>query len=159
MLAWKEIVESPNLKNLPYKIETNEWGQIVMTPACAKHRNYQSILVLLLSKLISTPGEVVVECAIQTPKGTKVADVAWFSAERWQIVQDEYDVTIAPQICIEVVSPGNSEGELRSKRKLYFEAGALETWVCNAEGVMHFYNAKGEIEQSELAPEFPKKIK
>ena len=37
MLAWKEIVESPNLKNLPYKIETNEWGQIVMTPASAKH--------------------------------------------------------------------------------------------------------------------------
>lgn len=159
MLAWKEVVESPNLKDLPYKIETNEWGQIVMTPARAKHGNYQSKLVLLLNKFAPALGEVVVECAIQTSKGTKVADVSWFSAERWQIVQDEYDVTIAPQICVEILSPGNNEGEMRSKRKLYFEAGALETWICNAEGYMRFYNDKGEMEHSALVPEFPKKVK
>ena len=32
-MEWREIVEHPSLKDLPFKIETNERGQIIMTPA------------------------------------------------------------------------------------------------------------------------------
>jgi hypothetical protein len=31
-MQWAEVVEDPNLKDLPYKIELNEYGQIIMTP-------------------------------------------------------------------------------------------------------------------------------
>lgn len=157
-MTWKELADDPNLQDLPYKIETNEWGQIVMTPTRAKHGSYQSRIVRLLDNLLSQPGEIVVECAIQTSKGTKVADVAWFSIARWQLVEDEYDVSIAPEICIEVLSPGNTGGEIKSKRALYFGAGAIEVWVCDSQGQMRFYDRSGEHKQSQLVPNFPKTI-
>jgi Uma2 family endonuclease len=158
MMQWKELVESPHLQDLPYKIETNEWDQIVMTPTRAKHGSFQSRIVRLLGNLLKQPGEVVVECAVRTSKGTKVADVTWFSTERWRQVEDEFDVSIAPEICVEVLSPGNRGGEMKSKRALYFAAGAEEVWVCDAGGNLRFYNRSGELQHSQLAPEFPKSI-
>jgi Uma2 family endonuclease len=101
------------------------------------------------------PGETIIECAIQTRKGTKVADVAWFSESRWEQVQDEYDSPIAPEICVEVISPSNSTEEIQEKKRLYFERGALEVWTCNAKGKMHFYTPVGEILSSALVPHFP----
>jgi hypothetical protein len=45
------------------------------------------------------------------------------------------------------------------KKKLYFEAQALEVWLCNEKGTIRFYNEQGELEQSLLVPDFPKQIK
>lgn len=45
------------------------------------------------------------------------------------------------------------------KKKLYFEAQALEVWLCNENGEIRFYNEQGELEQSLLVPDFPKQIK
>lgn len=157
-MKWKELAEDPNLQDLPYKIETNEWGQIVMTPTRAKHGSFQSRIVRLLGNLIAKPGEVVVECAIRTTQGTKVADVAWFSQERWEVVEEEYDVSIAPEICVEVLSPGNSGGEIAGKRTLYFDAGAQEVWVCDGTGQMTFYSRAGMLKHSHLVPDFPDAI-
>ena len=36
--------------------------------------------------------------------------------------------------CIEIVSPSNSEAEIREKRALYFGVGATEVWICNLDG-------------------------
>ena len=32
-MNWQEICNDPLLRELPYKIELNEWGKIVMSPA------------------------------------------------------------------------------------------------------------------------------
>lgn len=157
-MQWNEVIANPNLQNLPFKIETNEWGQIVMTPAKVMHGKVQLMIGMLLTQLMQESGEATIECAIQTRKGTKVADVAWFSESRWEQVQDEYDSPIAPEICIEVISPSNSSEEIREKKTLYFERGALEVWTCNAKGKMQFYTAAGEIASSALVPHFPKTI-
>ncbi|MEZ4726168.1 MAG: Uma2 family endonuclease [Caldilineaceae bacterium] len=157
-MQWKEVVADPNLRDLPFKIETNEWGQIVMTPAKVMHGKYQLKIGMLLTQLMQEAGEATIECAIQTGKGTKVADVAWFSADRWQQVQDEYDSSIAPEICVEVISRSNSSEEIQDKKNLYFERGAVEVWTCDAKGKMQFYTQAGEIPSSVLVPHFPKTI-
>src|SRR4051812_2035295 len=95
-MNWQQVVEDPNLQDLPYKIELNEWGQIVMTPTRLLHGKYQFKIGALLAELVQKAGEIVTECAIQTTQGTKVADVAWFSTERWEQVKDDYDASIAP---------------------------------------------------------------
>ena len=46
----------------------------------------------------------------------------------------------APPICVEVLSPTNTKGEIEGKRELYFERGAREVWVCDLDGKMAFYN-------------------
>lgn len=157
-MKWQDIVADPNLRDLPYKIETNERGQIVMTPARLRHGNYQSKVGFLLMTLCRQGGEVVMECAIQTSKGTKVADVGWFSDERWAQVKDEFDSPIAPEICVEVVSPANSTSEIDEKKQLYFNAKASEVWVCSAKGKVRFYTQAGELNVSALIPDFPKEI-
>lgn len=157
-MQWKEVVADPNLRDLPFKIETNEWGQIVMTPAKLMHGKYQSLIDGRLQVLMEQPGETIIECAIQTRKGTKVADVAWFSADRWEQVQDEYDSPIAPEICVEVISPSNSSEDIQDKKNLYFERGAIEVWTCDAKGKMQFYAPTGEMSSSVLVPDFPKTI-
>ena len=39
------------LQNLPFKIELNEWGNIVMSPASNKHSFIQGLIIELLNQL------------------------------------------------------------------------------------------------------------
>lgn len=103
-MNWQQVCEDPNLTDLPYKIELNEYGQILMSPASLRHSVYQGRLIKYLVSLMDG-GEIFPECAIATPKGTKVADVVWCSDSLWETIQDELESSIAPEICMEVVSP------------------------------------------------------
>ncbi|MBM4256703.1 MAG: Uma2 family endonuclease [Deltaproteobacteria bacterium] len=153
-MNWQEVCEHPSLQDLPFKIETNERGEIVMAPVKVYHSAYQGELGFLLRSLRSD-GKVLAECAIHTAKGTKVADVAWCSTERFQQIKDETECSIAPEVCVEVLSLSNTDSEIQEKRQLYFDRGAVEVWTCHADGSIHFYHAGGKLEQSLLFPKFP----
>ncbi len=157
-MKWEEVCQHKQLQDLPFKIELNKWGQIIMSPVKIKHSFYQGRIQRLLESLLNT-GEVMPECAINTSDGVKVADVVWCSEERFDIIQDQVSASIAPEICIEVKSVGNSLDELQFKKDLYLEAQALEVWLCNEQGKIKFYNQQGELNNSLLVPDFPKEIK
>ena len=36
-MQWQEVVNDPSLQDLPYNIEMNEYGKIIMSPASNKH--------------------------------------------------------------------------------------------------------------------------
>ncbi len=156
-MNWQQLCTDPVLCDLPYKIELNERGQIIMSPARLAHSAFQSLIDRKLAQLMPQ-GITLTECAIRTRKCTKVADVAWFSKSLWEQVKDEYDSPVAPEICIEVLSPGNTAKEMRDKKRLYFDSGAEEVWFCNENGKMNFYGKNGKLKNSALVPEFPKKI-
>ena len=66
----------------------------------------------------------------------------------------------APEICVEVLSPSNTEAEIQEKRALYFDAGAAEVWICDESGTMSFFglhNSKA-MKASQLCPKFPKRV-
>jgi len=150
-LSWEEICHDPRFRDLPYKIETNARGQIIMSPTYQYHGAFQYKIGNLLDDRLSG-GTVVTESAVATTDGKKVADVAWFSDARWEQVKDALDAPIAPEIAVEVYSPGNTEEELSHKRRLYFEAGAEEVWVCDEEGQITVYDADGERATSQRVP-------
>jgi Uma2 family endonuclease len=156
-LTWEEVCSDPNLQDLPYKIETNDRGQIVMSPTYAWHGKYAFRIAQRLEELLPE-GEASVETAIQTAKGTKVADAIWCTAKRWDRIKDAYDVPVAPQICVEVRSPTNTDAEIDEKRQLYLDAGAEEVWICAKDGSLTFYDFGGAIESSHRAPSFPRRI-
>lgn len=156
-MNWQQLCVDPVLCDLPYKIELNERGQIIMSPARLAHGAFQSAIDRKLAHLMPE-GMTLTECAIRTQKGTKVADAAWFSKHRWEQVKDEYDSPIAPEICIEVLSPGNTAKEMRDKKRLYLDSGAEEVWFCDENGKLNFYDKNGKLKNSALVPEFPKKI-
>lgn len=152
-MTWDEICADPNLRDLPFKIETNQRGQIILSPARSRHGQYQFEIGVLL-KRFRPSGRIVVECPIQTSAGVRVPDVAWTSLERLQPVI----YTLAPEICVEVLSPYNDNEEMAEKRALYFEAGALECWVCAEDGAMSFHGPSGVLAASLFCPGFPARV-
>ena len=50
-MQWSEVIESPYLNDLPFKIELNRYGKIERTPASNKHARLQSSLHYLSASL------------------------------------------------------------------------------------------------------------
>lgn len=156
--TWEEICADPHLQDLPYKVETNRYGHVVLSP----HKRYHSRIQARISDELRDhleEGVRFVELAIQTSEGTKVADVAWMSTERDASIPEEVEPTpVAPQICVEVRSPTNTDAEIDEKRQLYLDAGAEEVWILDEDGRITFYDADGEIERSHRVPSFPSQV-
>ena len=154
-MNWQQVCDDKNLADLPYKIELNRHGQIVMSPTRNKHGFYQSEIAFRLKKLLPK-GFVLIECAVDTaPEGTFVADVVWASAGRFAIIKEEFSCSVAPEICVEVLSWSNTAAEIEGKRTEYFRKGAFEFWLCDLDGNLTFFNHDGALSRSVLCPKFP----
>jgi Uma2 family endonuclease len=156
--SWAEICEDPFLAQLPYRIETDRWGNLVMSPPPrSRHAEYQGEIVHRL-RLLMQRGRSLPECPLQTSEGVKAIDVAWVSEERRKSRPNDPCYLIAPEICLEVASPAHTQDELCECRRLCFEKGAVEVWLCDQEGAMSFFDPAGPLDQSRLCPEFPHKL-
>ena len=156
-MEWSEVIENETLRNLPFKIELNEWGHVVMSPASNNHSFIQGVVIELLLQL-KKGGRVFPECSVETSKGVKVADVAWLSSSFIAKNKLETPYKVAPELCVEVISPSNSRAEMVQKRDLYLAKGAQEVWLCSEERVT-FFNHYGEVTSSDLFPDFPNVLK
>jgi Uma2 family endonuclease len=156
-MRWQDVIEHPSLQDLPFKIELNEYGKIEMSPASNRHGRLQAKLSLLLAEHGSA-GELYLECSIDTRKGVKVADVAWSSPEFFAEYGETTPLPVAPEICIEIVSPSNSTVEMNEKIDLYLAKGAKEVWLCDDEGNITIHTPKGMQEHSAILETFPSNI-
>jgi Uma2 family endonuclease len=154
---WQEIARDPVLRDLSYKVETNAQGQLIVSP----HQNSHSFLQASVRDLLqeqASEGVVVPEFAIATEQGVKVPDVIWTSPERRDEMEATGDpTTLAPEICIEVMSDTNTEEEMQQKRSLYLQAGAEEVWVVDGEGRVRFFG-EADMERSSLVPGYPTRV-
>ena len=64
-MNWQEVIEKPELQDLPFRIELTETGQIVMTPVTVLHAAFQGEFEHLLRKL-KQGGLSLPECAVAT---------------------------------------------------------------------------------------------
>lgn len=157
---WAELLEIPELAKFEGRVETDRHGHIIMSPPPApSHGSFQAEIVFQLRSRLSF-GRVLTECPISTADGVRAADVAWASQNSLDELGDKPCFPHAPQICVEVLSPGNSNAEIREKTALYFDAGALEVWVCDLSGGMMFAARSQDrpLEESKLCPSFPKQL-
>lgn len=103
-------------------------------------------------------GEAFQEWPIATTEGIRQADVVWASAERQREMEETGDPpTIAPEICVEVMSEANDLQEMKKKRQLYLDSGSEEVWVVTEKGNVRFF-AEEELDVSQIVPEFPDQI-
>ena len=149
-MEWSEVINNPILQDLPFKIELNKFGNILMSPASNSHgRSQVKVATNLTNKL--PDGEVITECSIQTSEGVKVADVVWASAEFINTYAYKTPYPKAPEICVEIVSPSNSKAEIAEKIELYLAKGANEVWIAYDDDKIETYTHVGKINQSLLA--------
>jgi len=157
---WAELQSDSGLAKFEGRIETDRHGHIIMSPPPAPaHGSFQSEIGYLLRTLLPR-GRVLTECPVSTADGVKAADVAWASKERMRELGNRACFLRAPEICVEVLSPGNTDAEIQEKIALYFDAGAEEVWICSASGAMKFMypDAPRPIKTSRLCPAFPRKV-
>lgn len=146
-MQWTDVMNDPSLRDLPYKIELNRWGNIEMSPASNRHGIYQAYLSSLLLRQMPV-GQVISECSVQTTEGVKVPDVAWCSTEFLKRHGFETPYSEAPELCVEILSPSNSQWEMLEKVRIYLASGALEVWLVSEDGKTAFYNRNGAVMQS-----------
>jgi Uma2 family endonuclease len=152
-MQWSEVLETPYLQNLPFKIELNKFGQILMSPASNRHGSIQvEIGALFLRKL--PKGKTFSECSIQTRDGVRVADVAWASADFLARHGDVTPFPQAPELCVEIVSPSNTKAEIDYKVSLYFAQGAQEVWVVSLQKKVTTYVGGLPAAKSKFLPKF-----
>ena len=156
---WAELSADPQWEQWEGRIETDEYGNVIMMPPPAPiHGCAEVKIALQLQQLL---GELALtNCPISTAKGVKAPDVVWMSNAAWEKVKNEPCLSTAPPICVEVLSPSNSRREMVQKKALYFQAGALEIWFCERKGKMTFYLSPKDAgsDNSQLCPAFPASI-
>lgn len=159
---WAEVCADPALQRLPDRIETNRFGHIIMTPLPGmSHTLRQAEIFARLLELLPH-GRALPVCPILTSDGVKGVDLAWITEARIKRGLEGDVLTIAPEICVEGISPKNTRQEMSTKRDLYFEAGAEEVWFCDRKGALHFFlkgGADTEVKASALCPAMPRRIK
>jgi len=159
LMTWQEICENPQLRDLPFKIEQDRYGRIVMSPTGFSHGKRQIEVGHLLRGLLPE-WDVVSEVGIDTSEGVRVPDVSARhpGGPDWN---EKFSMPAAPDICVEVTSASNSRSEMEEKRRLFAERGCREFWLCADDGKMVFYHAaSGRIlARSEICPEFPEKLR
>jgi len=156
-MTWNEVINDPCLSDLPYKIELDGLGQIIMSPASNKHGYFQGEIQSRL-RAQATEGRVIVECSVDTDEGTKVADVAWLSEGFFEAHEFATPYPFSPDLCVEVISPSNTDEAMTFKRELYLSQGAKEVWFCDHSGSLTFFARDGQVETSALFPQFPNQI-
>ena len=156
---WDEVLADPELRKIEGRVETDRHGRIIMSPPPApRHGRHQGNIIHLLKQLLPQ-GETIPECPVSTTDGVRAADVAWVSMDRWRELGNRACFTKAPEICVEVISPSNTDEEIEEKMALDFDAGAQEVWVCGIFGKMSYFAVGSKaLERSELCPNFPAEV-
>jgi len=149
-MEWSDVINDPVLQNLPFKIELNKFGKLLMSPASNSHGRYQGRIAGVLHQR-QPEGEVITECSVQTSDGVKVADVAWASAAFIEEFAYATPYPKAPELCVEIVSPSNSKIEIAEKVELYLAKGALEVWVVYENKQLDIFSHIGKVEESQFA--------
>jgi Uma2 family endonuclease len=159
-MTWEQICDDPHLRDLPYKIEQDRFGRIVMSPVKPKHGGYQGEIYRLLRDLLPD-WTVIIECAVDTLEGVKVPDVTAMPRDRVPDWTEVPHLSLAPDLCVEVLSLSNNAAEMEDKRRLYAALGCREFWTCSEGGRMKFFSAKSgrALRRSSICPEFPVSIR
>ena len=149
-MQWSEVISNPLLQNLPFKIELNQFGQLLMSPVSNLHGLIKARLAAALLNEMPK-GEVITGCSIETSDGVKVADVVWASATF--IAEYGYSTPYikAPELCIEIVSPSDSKQEMAQKTELYLARGAQEVWIIHEGAEIDIFTHTGPLTKSQFS--------
>lgn len=133
----------------PDRYELSEFGEIILSPSpTTKHQRIVRAVARLLEAQLGP--EAVTEVAVCTERGFRVPDVVWMTPERWAGCKDQTPLETVPDVCVEVVSPGNTREEILMKVDAYLRGGARETIVVGLNGEVEHFGPNGKLDASAL---------
>jgi Uma2 family endonuclease len=115
-------------------------GEIVMMgPPRFRHGELVGRIYTLLDQFVRPIklGRAIVETGVITsrdPDSVRGPDVAYWSAERLPLQQKpQIYPEVAADLCVEVLSPGETPAKMREKLKDYFDCGVRLVWIIDPE--------------------------
>lgn len=94
---WTQICADPKLAQLEYRIETDRYGHILMTPPPSfEHSDRLGRILALLIRELEGRGRPRPEVPVSTSSGVKVVDAAWISENRLKAAYQGSVLTVAP---------------------------------------------------------------
>ena len=152
---WRQLADNRVVAAIPCKIELNEKGVIEVSPPTARHALIQGFLVRELARQ-RPEGTTLPSCPVETDIGMRVPDVVWVPPELMERHRNERELRVAPDLCVEVLSPTNTRIEMVEKTAAYLAAGAKEVWLVDENGVPEIHTSAGRVPASTLAFELPR---
>ena len=152
---WQQLTRDPLVAAIPFKVELNEKGAIEVSPPTTRHAFVQAFIVRELARQ-RPEGTTFTECPVETEIGVRVPDVAWASREFMQAHAAEREFRVAPDLCVEVLSPTNTQAEMDEKVAAYLVAGACEVWLVGDDCVPEIHANGGRTSTSALGFELPR---
>jgi Uma2 family endonuclease len=149
VLRWAELCADSRWDDFAGKIELNGYGVIEMSPASNPHGIAQLRIGSTIERQLPN-GTAMVECSVLTDDGIRVPDVAWASAAFMARHGTVTPFPAAPEICVEVRSPSNTDAEMAHKVELFLAAGAVEVWIVSEAGDWQIHAAEGQREVSQF---------
>jgi Uma2 family endonuclease len=111
-------------------------GELYVTPAPSfRHQRVSLKLALALHRLLEEPGHGIIAAApvgvefAETQEGVQ-PDIIFVSNARQQWVA-ERGVRGAPDLVVEILSPGTAERDRTVKKKLYQRQGVVQYWIVD----------------------------
>ena len=149
-VRWRNLLAGGELDMLceDYRLELDQYGDLIVSP-CPENR-HQLLASLVCEQLREALNGLAsaAELRIVTPIGVRVPDGFW-TADPLRLFAEP--VQRAPEVCIEVASPGNSAEWLARKAVAFLDAGAQEVIVVSVDGdTARYYRADGVHEASEF---------
>jgi len=131
----------------PDHYELNEFGETIMSP---RPTNRHQVIAQAVAALLTTQlgPQAHVEISVYTDRGIRVPDVVWMKPERWAQSGVQTPLPFVPDICVEVLSPGNTREEIAMKASAYLRGGATEVVLVGLKGEIEFFGAAGKRGQS-----------
>lgn len=143
---WQELGADPDT---PDRYELNEYGELIMTPKPTN--DHQRIVQEVALALMASLGHrAVPEISVMTDRGIRVPDVVWMPTDSWDQVKGKTPVPFVPDVCVEVLSPGNNRAEISMKVGAYLRGGAKEVIVVGLDGEVEFFGPEGKRSESAL---------
>ncbi len=144
---WAELAQDDQL---PDRYELSEHGEVVLSP---KPHNRHQLLCSQIAHQLQTQlgGQAGTEVAVlTTTAGIRVPDVVWMPEERWKIVTTKDGLAKAPELVVEVLSPGNRQTEINHKIQAYLSSDIQEILVVGLTLTLEFYRQDGVQATSSL---------
>jgi Uma2 family endonuclease len=143
---WNALATDPES---PDRYELTEFGELVLSPRPTN--DHQAVATEIAVQLTARLGpRAATEIAVCTDRGIRVPDVVWMPAARWAECKGQSPFAFVPDVCVEVLSPGNTREEILMKAGTYLRGGAREVIVVGLRGELEFFGAEDRREASAL---------
>lgn len=144
---WTELGKNDQL---PDWYELTEHGELIVSP---KPSNRHQLLATQIALQLQTQlgGQAGVEVAVlTTTAGVRVPDVVWMPEEKWLSVHSGDGLVQAPDLVVEVLSPGNWPTQTNHKVQAYLASGIRVVMVVGLNGAIEYHHSDGKHQTSIL---------